>query len=234
MKYLVAILGIVFLSLTSPAFSQGKQLYMLDFVFMNKGYNLSDRDKHNQNARPIAARHGVKLKASLDAKHMLLGPKGLNRLDLWTLPHPSALGAWGKDPAYKKIEPNAKKIHDFNQLTLYLGKERMAAQIRSGNIYYVELLTFDKRKFSGREFISYMKNHDTVASEYGLKRIASFNPLSKILGKGPQASWLSIYVVQSMNHFKKWPNDKRYQKLNLVRKNIFETNKSLIGLFKAN
>lgn len=234
MRLFAAIVAVITLMWANSASAQVDQLYMLDFVFMSKGHTLADRDKHNQKARPIASRYGVNLVASLDALARFAGPKGLARLDIWTLPNQSALSSWGADTDYKKIEPNARKIHDFKQLTLYLSRERVAPQIVSGNIYYVELLTFNQKNFSVPELVGYIKNNDQIAKEYGLIPAARFNPISRILGNGPKANLLNVYSVQSKTAFKKLSEDKRYRALNPVRKKLFETDKMLIGVFKAN
>lgn len=234
MRKLLAFLGVLGVLWTAPAQAQNKPLYMLDFVFMNSGYSLKDRDSHQKNAVPIAARHGIKLVASLDTRILFQGPENMSRLDLWTLPNQSAIGAWGADPDFKKIEPNSLKIHNTDRLSLYFARKVAISHIISGNTYFVELLTFDMKNFTAPEFIDYMKKNDAVAKNYGLTRVASFNPLSKFFGPGPKANWLNIYLVRSEKELRNWTKDDKYQALIPIRSKLLEGKKSLIGLFQAN
>jgi len=233
MRALVGSILLAWASFCSVASAQEKQLYMLDFVFMAEDHGLSERDTYNQAAQQAAANHGIALHVTLDKEIMMLGPPELDRLDIWTFPDTAALGAWANDPEYKEIEPVAKKIHDWNQLSLYLAREVQAPTLKPKGRYYVELLTFNKDEFVGKEFVAYVRQSDAIAKEYGLLRVASFGSGKKILGNGPPANWMNIYEVSSLDKMKAWPNDKRFSALIPTREKLFVVDSLLMGIFRA-
>lgn len=213
--------------------AQEKPLWMLDFIFLNDGATLTDRDAYNAKAQPVAARHGVVLQVTLDTRLMMIGPPELDRVDLWTLPGPQALNAWGQDPEYKEMLPEALRVHDMNQLTLYLGREVSAPQITAGAFYYLELFAFHPESFAAQDFIDYVHATDALAQEFGLARVASMSNLQKALGPGPETHWFNLYSVPSEAAFKAWNNDQRFKDLAPTRNRLLNLNNSVLAIMQA-
>lgn len=233
MRLVVLVFLALFFLLPVTASAQDKQLYMLDFVFLNEGQSLAKRDAYNSLARPVASRHGVELMASFDAKLVMFGPKDLDRFDLWTVPAPGAVAAWGNDPDYKKMAAVSQEVHDFSQLTLYFAREVATPRVETDGLYYIEMMAFDPNGFVGDEFVAYVREMDAIAKEYGITRIASFNKLQKFLGNGPQTHWMNIYHISSIDRMKEWPRDERYRGLAPTREKLFVVDDLFAGIFTS-
>ena len=206
---------------------------MLDFVFMDDGFSLADRDEYNAVASQTAARHGVVLQTTLDTAVMVIGPTELDRLDLWTLTTPDALAAWGRDADYLANKDRSDEIHDMRELTLYLGRQVQAPEIESGRFYYLELFAFNPESFTGEEFITYTRQSDTLAGQYAIFRRASFSQIGRILGNGPEVNWMNLYYISSDNNFRAWHNSAEFKSMVPTRQKLFDWDKSVLAIMKA-
>lgn len=230
MRKIAAILLAICLSSAARA---EQRLFMLDFVFLNKSMELKARNAYNSRAAPIAARHGVKLQATLDPVLVVLGPRDLDRLDLWTLPAPESLRAWGQDPDYKAMHAETMAVHDMSRLTLYLGREMGPFQLKPGVHYWVEFLSFDKDGFNGREFTDYQREVDGIAAKSGLHRVATFGKVGRIMGQGYEAHWMNIYSIADGEKLQGHLRGDRFVELAPVRERLFKLDRSIMGVFQS-
>lgn len=210
-----------------------QSLVMLDFVYLNKDVEVAERDAYNAKAKPIAARHGVILRSTLDPVRIVLGPKGLQRLDLWTLPAPQALQAWSDDPDYLAMRSETLAVHDMKRLTLYLAREIGPVQIAPGRHYWVEFLRFDKSGFTGEQFAAYMRETDGIAGKYDLQRVATFGKVGRILGPGFEAHWMNIYSVPDSERLQSYVEDARFVELASMRERLFDLDSSMMAVFQS-
>lgn len=218
--------------LAKPVFAE-QRLFMLDFVFLNKDMALSARDAYNSKAAPIAARHGVRLQATLDPVQIVIGPRDLARLDLWTLPDPGALKAWGDDAEYKAMQTETLAVHDVSKLTLYLAREMSAFKMVRDANYWVEFLSFNKTGFKGPEFSAYQAEIDGIAAQSGMNRVATFGKVGRILGQGYEAHWMNIYSVDDPEKLQAHLKNPRFVELETMRKKLFDLDKSIVAVFKS-
>lgn len=207
------------------------RLYMLDFVFLNPGQTIADREAYNAQAAPIAARHGVIHFASLDPLNILQGPSDLVRLDLWHLPSLDALTAWGNDPDYNALRAQVLQVHDMQALTLYMAEEVMRPEITLGAAYHLDLLTFADEAWNRDIFITYIQAIDAVAERHGIFRTASVGGLAKFAGDGPTADWMHMYVLPGPDEYANMLQDPTYIDLGGLRDTIFVPNNRLSGAF---
>lgn len=220
------------LFLTLPA-SAEQRMFMLDFVYLNKNVELAARTAYNSRAAPVAARHGVRLQATLDPVKIVLGPTDLARLDLWTLPEPNALQAWGRDPDFKAMQPESRAVHDMSKLTLFLAREMAPFQVASGAHYWVEFLRFNETGFKGEDFSAYIREIDGLAARSQMHRVATFGKVGRILGKGHEAHWMNIYSVPNAQLLQAYLKDARFVELAKVRERLFDLDKSLMAVFQS-
>ncbi len=220
-------------SVTSPARSQSDPIYMLDFVFLNDGQTLADRTAYNAKAAPIAARYGINLIATLDPLAITDGPQTLARVDLWTLPAPQALQAWGNDPDYVALRPDVDRIHNTHDLTLYLAEKISAPNVMPGTAYHLELLTFREESWDKQAFIAYMQEVDRIAATHGIARQASLSGLVRLTGSGPTANWFNLYSVPGPDEYTAMATDPAYRALDPQRLALFVSESRVMGAFLA-
>lgn len=220
------------LSLLLPA-SAEQRMFMLDFVYLNTNVELAARTAYNAKAVPVAARHGVLLQATLDPVKIVLGPKDLARLDLWTLPEPNALQAWGRDPDFKAMQPESRSVHDMSKLTLFLAREMAPFQVTPGAHYWVEFLRFSENGFKGEDFSAYVREIDGLASKFQMYRVATFGKVGRILGQGHEAHWMNVYSVPNAQSLQAHLKGTRFVALAKVRERLFDLDKSLMAVFQS-
>lgn len=230
MRCIAALVLTLFLLLPANA---EQRMFMLDFVFLNKNVELAARTAYNSRAVPVAARHGVQLQATLDPVKIVLGPRDLARLDLWTLPEPNALQAWGRDPDFKAMQSESQAIHDMSKLTLFLAREMGPFQMKPGAHYWVEFLRFNKTGFKGEDFSAYMREIDGLAAQSQMHRVATFGKVGRILGVGYEAHWMNIYSVPNAEKLQAHLKGPRFVELARVRERLFDLDKSLMAVFQS-
>ncbi|MDP6707795.1 MAG: hypothetical protein QF893_15735 [Alphaproteobacteria bacterium] len=199
-----------------------KQVIFVDFVVLNEGQGLKDRDAYDIKALPIAARHGIKRFASLDIKHVVRTP-GLKpqRLDLWLLPSPQALNAWAADPEYKALIAQRDEVHDMKALTLYLAVPARPMTEFGKHHYLIEIQKTGSG-FSRELFANYEKKSDQIAAPYAIRRVAVLNMAKKLLGIGPAGQRLNIWHLPNEQNFSAWGKNKEFKALGPVRQQLFD------------
>lgn len=224
---LVLCLGVVM------AGAQDRQLYMLDFVFLNDGKTLADRDAFNARSAEIAGRYGILHIATLDPLAITDGPRNLDRVDIWALPSQQAWQSWGEDPDFKALGPDIAAIHDLDNLTLYFASEAAAPTITPGQPYHLELFTFVEDGFDFDAFAGYVQTIDTIAADHGIQRRASLGGLVKVMGSGPNADWFNLYSVPGPQEYDAMANDPRTRELRDTREALFIRDGTVLGAFLA-
>ena len=101
------------------------KFYLLDFVIMNEGNGPLQRTIYTEKTEKIAIKHGIKKVASYDVIQHLGGliPDVLE-VNLWEMDTPEAMQALGSDPAYQENVPFRDKIHNMQDLTLYMAQAK--------------------------------------------------------------------------------------------------------------
>ncbi len=103
--------------------SDNSPLYLVDFVVMNDGHDLDERQGYEADVRPIAQKYGATVTQSYELVNYLGGVvKDAIKLNVWALPGPEAVQQLNEDPDYQAIIPYRNKIHDFEALTLYFAE----------------------------------------------------------------------------------------------------------------
>lgn len=215
------------------AAAQDRQLYMLDFVFLNDGITLEDRDAFNAKSSEIAGRYGIAHIATLDPLAITDGPQDLDRVDIWTVPSQDAWLAWGEDADFKALHAELAKVHDLDNLTLYFASEVAPPMIAPGQAYHLELFTFVEEGFDFDAFATYVQTVDQIAADHGIQRRASLGGLVKIIGSGPNADWLNLYSVPGPNEYDAMAKDPRNDALDGAREALFVKEMIVLGAFMA-
>ncbi|MEO1200874.1 MAG: hypothetical protein AAFX39_16905 [Pseudomonadota bacterium] len=231
--FMIAGLALMMLLPAERARAQDAQLYMLDFVFLNDGYTLEDRDAFNRVSEQIAARYGIARIASLDPVAVTDGPEDIARVDIWRLPSQQAVADWNEDPDFQALQPRLGQVHDLNNLTLYFAEEILAPQIQPGTYYHLELFTFSETQFDPEGFISYVQSVDAIGIDHGIARTGSFGSITRFFGGGPDADWLNLYRVPGPEQYNAMGTDPRMVELRSTRNTLFDREGSLLGAFQA-
>lgn len=221
--------------LAGPVVAQEKTqpLLMLDFVFLAEGKSLADRDAYNAKALPVAGKHDVDFVASLDVFAMLKGPAELARLDVWTLPDPSALVKWDADPAYQPLKPLAFDVHDMDVLTLYLGLADAVPEPPEGEYFLIEVLTFAD-SFEREAFPKYLRERAKIAGTHEISHVGRVHLRKKLTGAMPDADWVNVYHLPSKAALVAWTEDAQTKAQLPVRTTLFDLSRSVVGVFRAN
>lgn len=226
-----AIFGFLLLAIvTAPAAAENR-LFLVDFVALAEGRSLEDREAFNERARPVALRHTIALRASLDPVQVLLGRPRAERLDLWTLPGIGALQAWTADPDYAALAPDRARVHDAARRTLYLAEERGRADLIAGRLYWVEILVFALDRFDREGFIRYVRTSDALAARHGIERAASFGDLVRVLGSAGDIHWINIYAVPSAAALQAHLEAESFLNLAPERARLFDLDDSMLAVF---
>lgn len=233
MKHLIAVIFAALFSLTSVSAQENTgPLYLLDFVFLNPGQTLADRDAYNGRAAPIGARYGILHIASLDPLVITDGPENLARVDVWYLPSPQSLGAWADDPDYTALRPEVDRVHNMTDLTLYMAEAILPPDLEQGAVYHLELLTFDANTFSAERFVNYILAVDEIAASHGIVRRASMKNVTRLIGSGPpSAAWFNLYSVPGPEEYSAMANDPAYRLLDATRVELFDNDVRIMGAF---
>lgn len=231
--FLLSSLSLASLAALPAAAQDAGPVYMLDFVFLNDGQTLGDRDAYNNRSRPIAARYGISLIATLDPLTITMGPRTLARVDVWELPSVQAIGAWGDDADYVALRPEVLRVHDLDDLTLYVASPVMAPAVVPGQVYHLELLTFSEDEWSREAFFSYIRAVDEIAATHGIRRNTSLANLNKLTGSGPTAQFFNLYAVPGANEYRAMGSDPRMTALTPERWRLFDAGRALEGAFMA-
>ncbi len=102
----------------------GTGMVLVDLVVMNDGYGAAERDAYEAKVAPIAAQYGMELAAAYTIDEKLNGAATDDalRLNLWSVSDPAAMAELNTDPAYQALADERNRLHDFSQLTLFMGQ----------------------------------------------------------------------------------------------------------------
>ena len=97
---------------------------LVDLVVLNEGITKAERDAYEDSIAPITAKHGINKVANFEIQQKMngAGPEKPLRLNLWTLDDPKGLQSLFADPEFAKVEKERNRVHDFSQLTLFIGQ----------------------------------------------------------------------------------------------------------------
>jgi len=208
-----------------------KSVYLIDFVVLKQGHNISDRDAYDRKVEPIAAKYNMVKQQSYNLSPMAGKFKEAIRLNIWKMPSMASMKKLGSDPAYKAMAPMRDKIHNMQSLTLYTANTvKNPGQIKSGHIM-VDLVVMNKA-YGNKERNAYEASVFPVAAEYGMKVTHVFNIINYKRGVGPQnALRLNLWTIEDPKKMSLLGKDARYKSL-LPLRNLLH-NMADVTLYKA-
>ena len=95
---------------------------LVDLVVMNEGFGAKERAEYEAAIEPIAAKHGLIKVATYPViqKANGVGPDSALQLNLWSVADPKGLEALFADPEFAKLTDMRNKLHNFDELTLFM------------------------------------------------------------------------------------------------------------------
>ncbi len=212
--------------------AQAQQVNLIDFVILQDGVDIAERDAYEEGVKPIAAKYGANVVHSYDLfAHMIGSMKNAVRLNVWNLDHANALGALEQDPAYQKMVSNRDRIHDMSALTLYMGQEITSVGPIKDGFILVDLVVMNGG-MGDAERDAYEAKMAPLAKKYGYEIRASYRIMQKISGEGPdRALRLNLWRGETPNGLERLNKDSDYIALENERNTI--TDFSQLALFMA-
>lgn len=210
---------------TLPAHAESKA-NLIDFVVLNDGYNIEDRNAYEIKLAPISAKYGAKVVHSYDITSHLSGPlKNVVRVNVWELSDHSAFKKIGADPSYQALVPSRDRVHNMKKLALYTGNEiKNNGPIKDG-VILVDLVVMNDG-YGNAERDAYESKMVPLAAKYGFELISSYAIKKKLSGTGPQQPLrLNLWRVEDPSTMKKLSADADYKALEGVRSKIHDFSK---------
>lgn len=185
--------------------------YMLDFVVMQDGYDLNHRDSYESVIAPMAAQHGMKKVRGYDlTQHLSGGLSKAVRLNIWEVPQ-GALPKLGQDPLYQTIVPYRDKIHNMQELSLFMAQETQGEREPTDETILVDLVVMNDG-YGLKEREAYERRIAPIARRYGMRKFATYDIAQKIAGTAPEGLRLNLWAVPDPAAMGKLASDPDYQK----------------------
>ncbi|SHH80907.1 DUF1330 domain-containing protein [Cognatishimia maritima] len=205
------------------ASAQDEKVYLIDFVVMNDGFDLKERNAYEAEIAPIAGDYGMAVIHSYNLTAHLSGTMSdAVRLNVWELPSPSAMQAVINDPRYAAGVPRRDEIHDMESLTLYMASSDETGQQVADKPVLIDLVVLNEgQEAAARD--AYEMKVASIAAKYGFEQVASFPVIQKIAGVGPeQPMRLNLWSLQDPAGMQKLGADPEYVALENERNAIHD------------
>ncbi|NMH86857.1 hypothetical protein [Flavivirga algicola] len=187
------------------------QIYMIDFVVLNDGFTIKDRNKYEKKVIKITKKYGMKIQQSYKLnKHMKGDLIGAIKLNIWILPNANVLKELSKDEDYLEMVAYRNEIHNMNAVTIYMAEsETNLGQLKGENIF-VDLVVMNDG-YGNVERDVYEDKILPVAENYGMHLKNVFNIREYKMGMGPKnAIRLNIWEIEDPKKMKELGEDKHY------------------------
>lgn len=219
-------------TLSSASFAAAEQVNLIDFIVLNDGIEIAERDAYETALKPIAARYGAEVVHSYNVMAHLAGEMETSvRVNIWNLDDMSALGAVDKDADYRAMIPNRDRIHDLSALTLYTARENINNGPITEGFVLVDLIVM-KDGFGAAERDAYEAKMAPLAEKYGYVIQASYEIDQKIGGDGPETPLrLNLWNGNNPDALGALTQDPGYVALEAERQKLFDF--SALTLFMA-
>ena len=215
-KSMIKVLA-VFIMITTPylSHSQDKDKFILvDLVVMNEGYGQQERDAYTKKTVKIAAKYGIKKIKTYQIMNKLsgTGPDQALELNLWEMDDPSAMQKLGSDPEYLANVSFRDKIHNMQDLTLYIAKPKKVGKAIAADKYVLVDLVVLNDGYGPKDRDGYSKETQRIAKKYGFRKAHSFSLVNHLAGKGPKAAMeLNLWELPDPSAMQKLGEDAAYQ-----------------------
>jgi uncharacterized protein (DUF1330 family) len=205
----------------ATASGAGEKTYILDFVSLNEGVHLSDRDQYDHSVIPIVKKYGMKLKGRFDLDAIAGSFTQPARLNVWELDSLESMQKIGQDEQYASLKSMRDSIHDMQALTLYVADFKTRRKLEKG-LVLVDLVVMNEG-FGKDDRNSYEAKVLPIAEDYGMRVVQSFDILKKMRGSGPSAAMrLNLWSIEDPEKMKKLSQDERYTSLIEYRNKIHD------------
>jgi uncharacterized protein (DUF1330 family) len=200
-----------------------KPLRLLDFVILNSGYVLEDRDVYEAKVEGIASRYGMKIERKFDITKFMMGNAGLSevsRINIWFVPE-GAMKSLSRDPDYQALVPSRNKIHNMDALSLYIADADSISKQATGTVM-VDLVTMNPG-FNLSDRKDYESKVAPVTARHGMTRFASYDIINKKMGIAPaSAVRLNFWSIEDTKKMKLVSEDPEYKALLAYRNTIHD------------
>lgn len=224
------LLGLTMAALLPLSIAHADPLYLLDFVIMNEGYGIEERNNYEAIIEPISGKYGAKIIRSYDLKQHLGGaiPNAI-RLNVWELPD-GAMQKLQQDPDYQALVAYRDRIHSMADGSLFMATESLGKREPTTDTIMVDLVVMqDGYGLEERE--AYERKMAPIGAKYGVEKFATYDILQKVGGAAPDGLRVNLWAVPDPSAMAKAMSDPDYQKLIPRRDQIHRMD--LVTLFFA-
>lgn len=230
LKRLFPSLAMIALLPLSIAHAGTDTLYLLDFVVMNEGYGIEERNNYEAIIEPISTKYGAKIVRSYDLKQHLGGaiPKAI-RFNVWELSD-GAMQKLQQDPDYQALVAYRDRIHNMKDGSLFMATESLGNREPMTDTIMVDLVVMqDGYGLKQRE--AYERKTAPIGVKYGVEKFATYDIVQKIGGAAPDGLRVNLWAVPDPSAMAMVNSDPDYQKQVPKRDQIHKMD--LVTLFFA-
>jgi len=205
------LLGLTMAALLPLSIAHADTLYLLDFVVMNEGYGIEERNNYEAMIEPISAKYGAKIIRSYDLKQHLGGaiPNAI-RFNVWEVPE-GAMQKLQQDPDYQALVAYRDRIHSMNDGSLFMATESLGNREPTTDTIMVDLVVMqDGYGLTERE--AYERKIVPIGAKYGVEKFATYDIVQKMAGAAPDGLRVNLWAVPDPSAMAMANSDPDYQK----------------------
>ncbi len=213
--------------------AQARPLWVVDFVYLAEGQDLSAHDKFAADGSIIAGRYGIKRLLTFDRVPGYAHPGQIapDRIDLWSLPSQAALEGWTNDPDRVWYEDLAGHIL-ASQSSRYLAREHAILAMRPGRLHLIDILQFagdmDRPAFDG-----YVAALTGAVHGRGGGAAATFGDVRHLSGPFGAINQLIVYDIVDQAALDILLADPDYRKIEARRGALFDRSATTRQLYRV-
>lgn len=212
-------------------------LRVFELVTMREPHTAADHNDYLQEIKPHMEKHGVAHVAAFQVLKKAAGaaPDHTVQIGLLRLSSPEALQNIFEDPGYQARAEHRDHIHDMQNLTLYMATPVFEQVFNKKNVTIMDFVVMNEGH-GKPDWEKYFSNLEKIGARYNLRRVASYEIMQFLTGKGPRdAVLVNLYEVPSPDVMGQLQQDAEYQeKMVPERDKIFNMREHSVFITKIN
>ncbi len=222
------------IGIATPSLANDK-VYLIDFVILNEGSDISDRDRYEERIAPMAARTGLSVIKSVNLlQHLNGGIQEAVRLNIWEMESPANMQALMQDAQYQAEIPTRDAIHNMKDLSLYLATETADNGGLGEGMVLVDLVVMNDG-YGAAERDAYEAKVAPIAAQYGMELAAAYTIDQKLNGAATDdALRLNLWSVADPAAMQDLNGDPAYQALADERNRLHDFSQLTLFMGQSN
>ncbi len=186
---------------------------IIELVTMRDPHTAADHNNYVREIKPYTDKHGLTPNATFNVLKKAAGtaPDHTVQIGLWNLSAPDGLQKIFEDPGYQAHAEHRDRLHDMENLTLYMAKPVFEQSFNKENVTIMDFAVMNKG-YGKQDWEKYFSNLEKIGSRFHLRRVASYEIMQFLSGKGPkEAVLVNLYEVPSPATMGQLQQDLDYQ-----------------------